>query len=431
MRRRRFLHSLLALPGAALAGRAVGRAGAQVQTAEQWREDLRFLATELPRLHANAFFQLPQSEFQRQVNELDAAVSSLPGHVIIARMTAIVASIGDAHTSLNWATGIQPFRRYPLSLRVLQDQVYVTAVGALPRESSRGGASYARALGARLTYIGETDIEQAGRRIATLVSAENLPWLKFRITDSIITPEILHALGLIADPERARFTFEQPGGKPFDLIFNPASRSVSLPGLAAPFLTRTPIPLARTRPTTQFYWFEYLESARTVYFQYNRCAEMPTLPFANFLPQLLAVLDSRPVAKLVVDLRQNTGGNSAILLPFINALRSRSALNQRNVLFTAIDNGTFSSGMLNAINMQTQTQTTLIGEPTGGKPNAYGEVKTLTLPNSRLTVSYSTRFFQTVSGDPPSLMPGVPVELTANDLFAGRDPVLETILSRS
>ncbi|HMY75695.1 MAG TPA: hypothetical protein PLQ88_27990, partial [Blastocatellia bacterium] len=143
MRRRRFLHSLLALPGAALAGRAVGRAGAQVQTAEQWREDLRFLATELPRLHANAFFQLPQSEFQRQVNELDAAVSSLPGHVIIARMTAIVASIGDAHTSLNWATGIQPFRRYPLSLRVLQDQVYVTAVGALPRESSRGGASYA------------------------------------------------------------------------------------------------------------------------------------------------------------------------------------------------------------------------------------------------------------------------------------------------
>lgn len=264
-------------------------------------------------------------------------------------MTAIVAMVGDAHTSLNWTSGLQPFRRYPLTLRVFQDQAYVTAVGALLRESNRGRQSYVRAL--------------------------------------------------------------------------------SIPSLTAPFLTRVPTPLARTRPASQFYWYEYLESAQTVYFQYNRCVEMPTLPFASFLPQLLALIDSRPVAKLVVDLRQNTGGNSAILVPFINAVRARPALNRRGVLLVVIDNGTFSSGMLNAVNFQTQTQATFVCEPTGGKPNSYGEVQSFTLPNSRISVSYSTRLFQTVPGDPPSVLPDLPVEMSVNDLLAGRDPVLEAILA--
>ena len=34
---------------------------------------------------------------------------------------------------------------------------------------------------------------------------------------------------------------------------------------------------------------------------------------------------------------------------------------------------------------------TLVGEPTGGKPNAYGDVRTFSLPNSRLVIRYSTK----------------------------------------
>jgi C-terminal processing protease CtpA/Prc len=156
---------------------------------------------------------------------------------------------------------------------------------------------------------------------------------------------------------------------------------------------------------------------------------MLTLPFSSFLSQLIAALDSRPVAKLVVDLRQNTGGNSAILFPFINAVRARPTLNRRGNLFVAIDNGTFSSGMLNAVNFLTQTPATFVGEPTGGKPNSYGEVRSFNLPYSNLPVFYTVRFFQTVPGDPPSVMPDLPVEMSIDDLLAGRDPVLDAIIA--
>jgi hypothetical protein len=86
--------------------------------------------------------------------------------------------------------------------------------------------------------------------------------------------------------------------------------------------------------------------------------------------------------------------------------------------------------MLNAINFrQLGTNPILMGEPTGGKPNSYGEIKSFPLPNSGLNVWYSTKFFQMAPGDPPSLSPDILIELTGMDYFAGRDPVLEAVLA--
>jgi hypothetical protein len=72
----------------------------------------------------------------------------------------------------------------------------------------------------------------------------------------------------------------------------------------------------------------------------------------------------------------------------------------------------------------------LVGSPTGGKPNSYGNVSTLQLPNSLLQVGYSTRYYQIVSGsDPPWIAPGLAVEPTVADLRAGRDPLLEAAIA--
>ena len=61
----------------------------------------------------------------------------------------------------------------------------------------------------------------------------------------------------------------------------------------------------------------------------------------------------------------------------------------------------------------------------GSEPNHYGEIKSFTLPNSGLSVYYSTKQFVYIEGDHSSaLEPDQVVPLTAADLLAGRDPVL-------
>jgi hypothetical protein len=72
-----------------------------------------------------------------------------------------------------------------------------------------------------------------------------------------------------------------------------------------------------------------------------------------------------------------------------------------------------------------------VGEPTGGRPNHYGEVRHLTLPRTGWQISYSTKYFTTdlVKGDPDSLVPDLPAPYPAADWFAGHDPVLDAALN--
>ena len=72
----------------------------------------------------------------------------------------------------------------------------------------------------------------------------------------------------------------------------------------------------------------------------------------------------------------------------------------------------------------------LIGEPTGGKPASYGEVKSFLLPNSDLAVNYSTNFVPALYvPDTPSLLPDVAIPMRSADFFARHDPELAAIFA--
>jgi len=90
---------------------------------------------------------------------------------------------------------------------------------------------------------------------------------------------------------------------------------------------------------------------------------------------------------------------------------------------------TFSSAMTNAHQLKERLGAVLIGEPTGGKPNHFGQLDSFILPNSGLTVYHSTKWFQKVEGDPDAVHPDVLIEVGSEDFFAGNDPVLEAAMN--
>lgn len=96
-------------------------------------------------------------------------------------------------------------------------------------------------------------------------------------------------------------------------------------------------------------------------------------------------------------------------------------------VFVVIGRDTFSSGMFAAIDLK-RLGAILIGEPTGNRPNSFGNVSLFTLPNSRLTWQVSTRLFQFPDFPGDALMPDIPIEISSMDYFAERDPVLDAIL---
>ena len=83
-----------------------------------------------------------------------------------------------------------------------------------------------------------------------------------------------------------------------------------------------------------------------------------------------------------------------------------------------------------ATEVDTGTAAVFVGEPTGGRPNLYGDVRPVYLPNSRITVRVSSRYWEFGGPDDtrPWIAPDVAVAITSADLLAGLDPVLDAAI---
>jgi hypothetical protein len=381
--------------------------------AQRWREDLDFLARELPARHKNLYHTLPREEWEARVAELRERIPELEDHEIAADFARLVASAGDSHTTVQM--GSSPFvgSPAPIELRWFPDGLRVVAV---PSE-------HADLVGGRVVEIGGVAVEEAWTRASEVIAHENEIWVRAKAPSWLAVPAFLRALGLADADEFARYVVETEPGKRSELDVKAGALARSLarsgPQESPPWFKR------RHEP----YWFEYLPDSRTLYLQYNQCADDPQRPFAKLVEELLAAADRERPDRFVVDLRHNAGGNSMVIAPLFQGLGARRFLRGRGRLYAILGPNTFSSGMMNAIQLREGYGALLVGEPTGGKPNSYGEVRTFELPNSKLRVGYCTKYFRDVRDDPPALIPELSAPLTFEDWKAGRDPALVAILA--
>ncbi|HLJ28580.1 MAG TPA: hypothetical protein VKY85_17870 [Candidatus Angelobacter sp.] len=310
------------------------------------------------------------------------------------------------------------FHWLPLGLQWYSDGLGVTATAP----------QYNQALGARVLKIGSMNPRQLESAVAPYISYENAFGLLEESTIYMLTEEVLQELHLTSPDGRVEFTLAKSGVEPFTLFVAPVDGEAKTVLVSSADGLHVPPPLYRKHPNS-YYWYEYLPDSQTLYIQYNRCQNDPHLPFADFAKDLFTFADGHTLQRVVIDLRFNGGGNSTVINPLLEGLKSRTALSARGHLYGLMGRATFSSGFLAAINLRDDLAAILVGEPSGEKPNSYGEVKTLTLPNTQLEVQYSTKFFKIVKHkDPQALAPDIVVRGSLEDALAGRDPVLDAAL---
>jgi C-terminal processing protease CtpA/Prc len=284
---------------------------------------------------------------------------------------------------------------------------------------------YEEVFGARLVAIDGTPVDEVAEAVNAVVSHDNQWQLRSKTAYVMMTPEVLYGLGLGDQTKSVTLTIATQDGEQSELTIEAVSRAALQDAVSVQELAGGDnVPLAR-RHKDEWYWYEYLEDERAVYFQYDVCGNMDGQRFRAFNKEMFQFIDSHGVQRIIVDLRYNGGGNSRVLNPFLKAIDDRPALE----VITLIGRQTFSSALMNAIQLD-EKGATLIGEPTGGRPNDYGEVHLFRLPNSGLPIYYATRYFRELEhSDPPALEPDIPVTLTIQDQIAGFDAALEEALN--
>jgi uncharacterized protein (TIGR03437 family) len=374
----------------------------------RWRPDLQALANELPQRHVNWWAAANRQQFESAVAELDRVIPDLTHSDVVVRLAQIVALGNDSHTSILLPQTAAPFRLVGLRFYWFPEGLYVIAAAPELKE----------ALGARVVGIGDADLERAYRAASTVISHENDYWVQFLSTQYLAIPEVVRALGLAPPGPAVRYTLEDARGRRFTVDAGPGTPSLSLPDPGQGF---TPVYQRRGNVN---YWAEYLGSIRTLYFKYNQAVETPGRPFADFAREFLAALDANPAERVVFDVRNNTGGDGGLINALAEGMLARI---ERLRVYVIIGRQTASAGMGAAIPAKGFLNTLLLGEPTGGKPNHYGDYRSFLLPNSHLEVRYSTQFFTGPEGD--ALYPDVTVPITWADYQSRHDPVLAAVLA--
>jgi len=387
--------------------------GAQL-SASEWKQDLDFLAKNLPKAHKNLFFRLSRKDFEAQVRQISKSLPSMTDAEVRVALTKLVASVSDIHTGIAMGGAW-----YPIRFMQFSDGFYVRAA---PSE-------FSRAIAARLAGIGELGADEVRNRLLTLVPLENSLAEFVFLPGYISSANALRGTHISSGTEEATFHFEKNGQR-FSLTLRslPANQQGKLLELPDGAVHELPLYLS-DRETN--YWFRYLDETRTFYIQYNSCEEMKSLSFADFTAQAMAVADRKPVERVVVDLRHNKGGANFVIKPLLAALKARPALRRKGHFFVLTSHFTMSSALWNTLDLR-HLGAKMVGEPSAQKPKCYGEARTFKLPNSGLTVSYATRRYRLIISlsNPAWVAPDMLVETTAHDYFSGRDPVMEWVLSR-
>jgi hypothetical protein len=165
-----------------------------------------------------------------------------------------------------------------------------------------------------------------------------------------------------------------------------------------------------------------------VYFQYNGCSEDARQPSAEFFAELDRLLSQPEVDRLVVDLRNNSGGLTGILNPWFERIKS-SRFNQPGRLCVIVGRATYSAAMEHSNRFREETAAIFVGEPTGAKPRFLLRRGDFGLPYFGIRVSYSNGIER--AADPgPTLIPDIRVPVTFKDYMRGIDPALDAILAK-
>lgn len=137
---------------------------------------------------------------------------------------------------------------------------------------------------------------------------------------------------------------------------------------------------------------------------------------------------SHDVGKLVIDMRWNNGGDTFLNEPLLQMLRS-AGVNRQGHLFVIIGPRTFSAGLNAADYFQRDLNAIFVGEPTGGKPNAPGDETFFALPYSKISINFSSVYWE--SGWPQdarlSIAPDVYTPRTFAQYLKGDDPAMDAV----
>lgn len=385
-------------------------ATAQQLTGKQLLEDLMYYRDTLPVKHTKLYDKITKAEFEHKVSMLASKVDTLNYETFMIELFKLNASIGDEHTRVEPKFNLA----LPIKFEMFEDGIFVTGIDAK-------SAAY---LKNKLIAINGHPVDEINRKFKEVIKTDNTSYFEVYRQHFLNNPTFLKGMGILESDRSAAFTLQNSNNKTVNVTLNTVSKDSLKLASASQYSTLLPY-----KEGKKDYWYEYNDTEKILYFNYARCIDNKDQPFPQFNNKLFAKIKSTQPDKIIIDLRFNSGGNSGVLWPFIDSIK-QSYLNKKGHFYVLIGKSTFSSALMNAVELKRNTNAILVGQMTSGNINHYGEVRGFKLPNTKMVIGYSTRYWENWKGKKGALLPDKTITYNSGNFINNRDEALEYIYKR-
>ena len=316
----------------------------------KYEEDLNYFFGEIEKRHIWFYFDKSKDDLNNFVNEylsthkLD---SEYKLSYFIKCIIKYMLSIYDSHTFCFY----NDVKSLLVELRFIKDDLYII-------NAFNEGLKYSKVL-----EINNFPVEKLISRIKKSLPYSTEAWLKARIESFLSDLNTINELSL-TDSNKALFTVLKEGKKcKYELFLDKQLKFKD----------------------DDNYDIALLDNAIKI--RYSKCAFPKVGNMLDFVKKLKRISKDNNITNFIIDIRGNTGGNNTVIYPLLDFLKNSNF----NVI-TITDRNVFSSGrfaLIDLINIGSKT----IGEDIGTSLNCFGNIKTFKLPNTNLTITYSTKYF--------------------------------------
>jgi hypothetical protein len=379
-------------------------------------EELADLVRLLEQTHPEPYHSVARDEFRAALDEYAAELPGMTDAEAVVGLMRVWGMLSrDGRDGHQFALPVDEHAGPILPIRIYEfaEGVHVTAAVSQHEDL----------VGARLTSIGGVPIEDVLAAVEPLVPRDGPATVPAFRPILLLRSDVLAGLGVIGG-ESVVLGVELPDGGEREVSVEPMPLDAYLDWAGIFGLSHLPIDpdvayLADPAPFSAT-----LLEGGVAYLRYR-------LVSAPDLDEVRDWIEAGSVERLILDLRQNPGGDNSTFAALLTLVTDFAAVHP-GALAVITDRITFSAAANLATRIEQATDAVFVGEPMGGGLNFWDDVGWMELDSLPvpMKVAISTRWWQFADADDPRLTidPDVGVAVTASDHFSARDPALDAAL---
>lgn len=413
------------------------------ERAQRWQADLNVARTEWL-AKDRSFASEARAEAERRLAALANDAARLDDFEIAAGLARIAALSKNAHTRAYLLRNRGYWRRYPIRIWKFADGWRVVAAQG-PGEAL---------IGRKIVAVAGKPVGAAQAAVRDLF-AGNDRWADYMASYSLTSPEALRA-SKVATSDAVAYAVEDERGRASVVLepmpFVPRDRPEEAWWFLSPAHPATqgwthvlggrPLPVVLQGAASSYRLLSCDGGA--LYFQFNRAQDGDGETLDAFGKRLLAQVSTAAPAKLIVDVRFNTGGDATKAHQFLKVLTAMPWTRERGRVIAIVGPNTFSAAITHAVWLKQETAATFVGTEPGDELDSWSEGGNVDLPNSKLRLHYADMAHRyskrpidvpadqlMVDWNVDNLTPDLPVDWTWPAYVGGRDPYTERALGRA